>query len=519
MTTTTRGVIGAVMRQRQEGGSAASLTRRQFGVCLGTFAGVTPSLAARSFITSSLRQSKMQASIVGVTRRRAPAFSFPTTSVPSGQTWRYGLAIPFQVAPRRGAVFCNMALVYPPGGDWEVGTDVIVFDDPASFRPIEVVPVSRVHNEPNPHSRPAGKPASILKGPVRGGFVPYGAKRPDGSPHPHAGTGFGLLLAFAVPIYRREQIEAASDNLEPYVGEEAFQYLELQQYAYDGKHFRVVRSERIGGSGRGDAGSSVPSDLLPGWQISAWSITNAIPDGDDLLLAATAEKPGTGRGAGVTRWKRIENAWRAVSFSPVTGEDRSVEPSLVRDTDGSLLFSARPGRDEDRGSLRVWRGHDLESQWRQVINARGVVTGPISINQAADGTPYVVSSLYQVALFPLAPRWKIIVGHHMVPHGGWMRETLCLWPLNAKRNGLEAPIVARDSRGEFGPPPDSSYWLVDHAAAMTLQLADGEWRNILGYRVGSRGEMSKYGSDPTPFTGAYLEEVQSSGARIPVWTF
>ena len=37
----------------------------------------------------------------------------------------------------------------------------------------------------------------MVKYPVRGGFIPLGAKLSDGTPHPHAGTGFGTSQAMA----------------------------------------------------------------------------------------------------------------------------------------------------------------------------------------------------------------------------------------------------------------------------------------------------------------------------------
>jgi len=55
------------------------------------------------------------------------------------------------------------------------------------------------------------------------------------------------------------------------------------------------------------------------------------------------------------------------------------------------------------------------------------------------------------------------------------RDSLVLWPLNEARDGLEPPLVIRDGPCEFVPP--------------------------------------------TAHTGAYLEEVISTGAPIPAWTF
>jgi hypothetical protein len=123
--------------------------------------------------------------------------------------------------------------------------------------------------------------------------------------------------------------------------------------------------------------------------------------------------------------------------------------------------------------LRVWKSERSGKAWKQVINLRGVIAGPITINQAVDGTPYVASNLYQVALFPLEPKWVIIIGPSLVRQGGWMRETLCMWPLNETRTEVGTPLVIRDARGEFGPPPDRSTWMSDHPCGTVVQLADG----------------------------------------------
>jgi hypothetical protein len=41
---------------------------------------------------------------------------------------------------------------------------------------------------------------------------------------------------------------------------------------------------------------------------------------------------------------------------------------------------------------------------------------------------------------------------------------------------------------------------------------------VLGYRVLERGEIT-HGIDPTPRTGAYLEEVASRGQAVASWKF
>ena len=45
--------------------------------------------------------------------------------------------------------------------------------------------------------------------------------------------------------------------------------------------------------------------------------------------------------------------------------------------------------------------------------------------------------------------------------------------------------------------------------AVTLRLADGGWHNVIALRILEYGELTRM-QDPTPRTGAYLEEVLSA---------
>jgi len=263
------------------------------------------------------------------------------------------------------------------------------------------------------------------------------------------------------------------------------QNLEVRQLAYDGREFRVVRTEL----------KAVTAPLkAPGsdWAMVAPGLTQAIPDGDDLLyplMARTSE----GSACGVTRWQRRYGLWRPTSFVPImdTLEGQWYEPSLIRDTDGSLLFSARI----DEAMIRVWRSTDGGRAWDLIVDVAGErQPAPVTLNRAADGTPYIAGNLL-----------------------GRGREVVCLWPLSAARSGLESPIVARDAQAEFGPPASGARWKVDHPNAKTLRLADGKWHNVLVYRIMDAAEHG--GADAPPQTGCYVEEVLSAGPAIPAWKF
>ncbi len=54
------------------------------------------------------------------------------------------------------------------------------------------------------------------------------------------------------------------------------------------------------------------------------------------------------------RWRFLDAEWRPVAFTLVAGNDKSYEPSLVRDVDGSLLYLAR----KDGNDIIVWRSPD-----------------------------------------------------------------------------------------------------------------------------------------------------------------
>ncbi|PYV07551.1 MAG: hypothetical protein DMG07_28390, partial [Acidobacteria bacterium] len=307
---------------------------------------------------------------------------------PPGETWVYGLALPFQVAPRLGAVFCNIKGAR--GNDFEAGNDAVLFD--AIEDGIRAaVPLARNHRAPHPRGK---GDVLMVKYPARGGFVPFGTRRPDGSPHPHAGTGFGIHQSLAWPVDGPTEIR----------GPEHYQCFELQQYRYDGSAFRVLGTEKV-----------EMTDLLAGWTIHDGGITNGIPDGDDFLVGMAGGKfdprkleenngGDVASGAGVMRWQRRQESWRPVSFVPVTEPDLSFEPSLIRDTDGALLFCARGGQ----RAIRVWRSSDGGATWVKLIHVVGVAAGsPISLDQAVDGTPYIATNLYDVLLHPVAAKYRV----------------------------------------------------------------------------------------------------------------
>ena len=460
------------------------------------------------------------AGIIGVTRGDADLRVPPTE--PANATWRYGLGSTYQIGPRQAALFCGIRREYGPGVDFEIGTDAVLFDDLSDVRADRAVVLSRNHLEPNPNSDPPGKPAVMVKYPVQGGFIPLGARRANGSQYEQGGTGFGVASAIGWPA---ADSDASGDEVwnfenprgvEPFGRNEQHKYFEVQQYAFDGEVFRVVETRKV-----------EETQLVSGWRVTNRGLGPAILDGEDLImgmvgapLAATGSVPSEPTGAVLVRWQHRNGKWEAADIIPVTGGDNSFEPSVARDRDGSLLFCVRGGKEPDHNDVRIWRSRDQGRNWEQIIYVRGIIgSTPINLNPATDGSLYVASNLYQVHMHPWPHTYRLPRDRRGNQRGGgWLRETLALWPLRADRTGLETPIIARDCRREFGTPPGGSTWNVDHPIAVNLRLRDGRWHNVMVTRIVEYGEIVRQ-LGPAPQSGAYLEEVHSSGETVPAWRF
>ena len=471
------------------------------------------------------RSPEGRVGIIGITRGGADLKVPP--SQPKDRTWRYGLGFALQIGPTEAGLFCNIRREYGPGIDFEIGTDVILFDDLSDISAKRAVVLSRNHEEPNPNSKPPGKPSIMVKYPVQPGFVPLGALGEDGSPHPHASTGFGVASAISWPAAVADQIRGevwwTTDprGIGPFMGDESHNYFEVQQYQYDGKEFKVTENRKVGAT-----------ELLPGWRIGNRGLGPAIPDGQDLIMGMVAGRSRAGNldqgksggepdsGAVLVRWRRQEGRWTAIQITPVSPIDGSFEPSVVRDRDGSLLFCVRGGREPDNNDVRIWQSKDAGRSWKKIIHVRGIVgTTPICLNQAGDGSLYVASNVYQVLLHPRPHTYTLPRDRQGNPRGGgWLRETLALWPLKQDRTGLETPIIARDCRSEFGFPPGGSNWNADHPVATNLRLRDGRWHNALVMRVVELGEIIRQ-LGPAPQSGTYVEEVHAAGKPVPAWKF
>ncbi len=152
------------------------------GASLGTIGGCSP---GEESLPSSSGPSH---GILSVTRGEADLTT--PADVPPGKSWRYGLIFPFQVAPRMAAAFVNIRIrngVMAParsGDDYEVGNDVVLFDDINLPPSAPAVPVTRNHEEANPNSNPPHQTAIMVKYPMRGGFIPWGKEPGRFAPPP-----------------------------------------------------------------------------------------------------------------------------------------------------------------------------------------------------------------------------------------------------------------------------------------------------------------------------------------------
>ncbi len=423
---------------------------------------------------SKQKQNHLPPGNAGLSITRGPAdLAIPPTQ-PHGECWRYGIGFPFQVAPARAAILCNIRRNLVPYGDFEVGTDVILLDDVNRLDKAKIIPLSRGKIEPHPIT---GQSCYSVKFTACGGFVPRGAKRPDGFPHPHAGTGFGIEQFCFYP----------ADFSKPFPSPDDLAHrIERYEFYYDGDSFQSQFLSR-------ESNWHIPE----GWQVTGPGLSMAIPDGDDLLFPLFCAGSDQSLRSGVARFARQNNRWQPISFTPVTDPGSSWnEPTLIRDKDGALLFCAQGGRRGAVSDLPVWRSGDGGKQWQPLFHLKGATTGTaLALNRTADGIPFIATTL----------------------HLGTDRNMLDIAALNESRTGLLLAVIARDRYVDLGPPPSGQAWKIDHGVGAPLRLADRRWHSILVYRVMDQAENT--GAPPTPHTGCYVEELSSQGKPIPLWNF
>lgn len=429
--------------------------------------------------------------------------------MPLGMSGVYQLVRCVQLDATAAGFFVNLRQSESTGYDMEIGTDFCYSRDPELRKFEGLQPLARAEVVD-----PAGDGYRFLmvSYPMFPAFVPLGAKLPDGSPHPHAGTGFAVAERLGRPCDANGKCHG-SGYVNP-LKDKRHDDVEIVQLAWDGRALTVTSREYLD---LGEFAGELTQSFDP--------MSGCVPDGADLLLGWCRALPGEKIARpGVARWRRTDGRWRIAAFTPV-GAPGGSEPSLVRDRDGALLFTYRTGVREWFGHLlqttpgaledavhardiRVWRSTDNGVTWRLALMKNDCCNAtPVSIVTSADGAPLILTNARADAL---ATGGKSF-------HGG-IRERLVAWPLNADRNGLLSPLLVRDSNAEFGRAPYGTGWYLDHPCGLILRLGDRRWHSIICYRNLDMKEAG--GARPaTEHTGAYVEEVFSDDPAVPVWNF
>jgi hypothetical protein len=422
-----------------------------------------------------------QRGIVGVTRRPR-VLDFPLDT-PAGKQWIYQCGVPVQLGPTRAGLFANIRVGRNPIVDLEAGADMILFDRIEDIRAQRATPLARLEEADHPRTR---ERLYMVTG-IAGTFIPLGARRPDGSPHPHAGTGFDCSLVMGYPLSLAKLKDTHLD-----MKSDVHSFVRVLQFAYDGREFRVTDSQDF------------PHEaMLPGFRVLEHGFSEGVPSGDDLLFAIS-----TGGindwDSGISRWRRgPDGRWRMTEYRLIA--PHTMEPTLVRDADGSLLMAFRPWIPTNPRpvSMDLHRSTDEGETWEKIIPQEKFCFGaPVMLNKAADGSLYVVTNRYR----------------EPVVHRFAKREMIWLWPFSEDRRRLLDPIVVRDGPAEFGPAPNGSPWRLDHPFGRTLRLADGQWRHFICYRALEDAEM-RTDAGATPRTGCYVEELFTAGPAVPAWRF
>ena len=111
---------------------------------------------------------------------------------PSFGSLRYALSFPFQAGPTTIGLMVMRMVEETTNYGFLDGSDVILLDELKPPAQNNIFAASRNEIEKGKAGAP---PRLFLKSPLIGGFVPREALRVNGTPHPHAGTGFGVSQA------------------------------------------------------------------------------------------------------------------------------------------------------------------------------------------------------------------------------------------------------------------------------------------------------------------------------------
>jgi len=416
-----------------------------------------------------------------------------TITLPDGKTGITGLVgACFQVAPGVAAIAINLRMVGKNVCDFELGHDIYLFESPE--RIFEHEPLTFLRAFGGKHIEDG---SDIFYSRYDGtiGFVPEGATLPDGRPHPHAGTGFCIGTAIALPAEVSQ-----GKHIDVYGGNKGF-FMFLTQLEYRNgtlrqKSLKIMRDK----------------DFIPGGV--GCGLGAPVFDGEDILLPYSTAKPAD-FGLGLLRMKRgPDGDWGPGGFEmiapekgdcpplfthPSPGDGLSgCEPSAARIANGEIVFTCREWGDKPwdpeplaASRVRLWRGRPF----RQVYEKPFFHTlSPITVSATWAGVPYLLANPYTQVSF----RGKQIPSLNL-------RETLLLYPLEGENLTPGEPVVLCDSLKEFGNPgPDDACWFVDHPMGWRLN-PEGRNRDFVTWRVFNLREAQ--GKEPSPYSAAWITEL------------
>ena len=389
------------------------------------------------------------------------------------------------------------------GHDFAVGNDAFVFRHLADIVPERAIPLNRLEiNRP----LKSGKGTSILgKFPASGAFVPLGAKLPDGSPHPAAGTGF--LVSGTLPFLPDRSLghpDAGPDD-RPF---------DLIQLKWDGKKLKVTQitqvhdliGHRLGRMGLSnfwpqDSGFLCPFGPIDGsfvvvvrfdWDGDAWTPTQA---GQPFI---TAQQQAWRGGTADSTWGTKAAPTAAGPIPPAAGRKLTEDEKKVA-----------PGQPLPRN---VYRYLEVEASIvqagdRYVIHTRGA-DAKGRVYTSADGLNYTLAFEHENQRTPQVLNQGLDGSLYLTTNAspGRIRNPLFAYAVSLDRQEVKDPQLVHDDKfipAEGGP----EHPFVDHARATNIFL-EGRWRHFLLYRVCDLRETNGQGMPAKPQTGLYLAEFE-----------
>jgi hypothetical protein len=349
------------------------------------------------------------------------------------------------------------------GHDFEVGNDGFIFKDLHDIAPEKAIPINLL--DPNYHLKSNGAPAVQGRFPVSGGFVPLGAKLPDGSVHPGAGTGF---LFSGTLTFRPDRFEG-----HPQAGKDD-RDIEFVQLRWDGSSLQVTRREYV--------------KQLAGVDVGRVALSNGVADGAGFLCPFAADD---GSYVVVVRFEYDGRGWKAVRAGEPFRRAK-VPQNYARDRVYRWLETEASILRDGRRFLLYTRGVDLRG--RVYCSADGLnysllfdhynYNSPQTLNQGLDGSLYLLTNR--------GP--------------GLLRNPLLAFPLRGE-TFMEPWVIHDERRVHRYHPEEPEIPFIDHGTSANL-LVGGRWRHFVCYRVTGLHETDGKGAPQGAHTGLYIDELE-----------